>query len=113
MRGALLTIDRPYGPIFDHLHHKIGSTHVAHHVDSMIPHYVSAQLSGGRTYPACLTSYLTSSQDVSSPCVDSIGLRSTRARPRTPSPPTSPIATSMTPRRSTRRCGAWPLIASP
>ena len=39
MRGALLTIDRPYGRLLDHLHHKIGSTHVAHHVDSMIPHY--------------------------------------------------------------------------
>merc|ERR1711924_203136 len=39
MRGALLSIDRPYGKLLDHLHHKIGSTHVAHHVDSMIPHY--------------------------------------------------------------------------
>merc|ERR1719324_2170117 len=39
MRGAFLTIDRPYGPIFDHLHHKIGSTHVAHHIDCTIPHY--------------------------------------------------------------------------
>jgi hypothetical protein len=39
MRGAFLTIDRPYGPIFDYLHHKIGSTHVAHHIDCTIPHY--------------------------------------------------------------------------
>ena len=39
MRGAFLTIDRPYGPILDHLHHKIGSTHVAHHIDCTIPHY--------------------------------------------------------------------------
>jgi len=39
MRGAMTTIDRPYGPILDHLHHKIGSTHVMHHVDSMLPHY--------------------------------------------------------------------------
>lgn len=38
-RGAFLTIDRPYGPIFDLLHHRIGSTHVAHHVDPTIPHY--------------------------------------------------------------------------
>jgi len=39
MRGAFLTIDRPYGPLLDHLHHKIGSTHVAHHIDCTIPHY--------------------------------------------------------------------------
>jgi len=39
MRGAFLTIDRPYGPLFDSLHHRIGSTHVAHHIDSTIPHY--------------------------------------------------------------------------
>ena len=34
---ASLTIR--YGPTFDFLHHKIGSTHVAHHVESSIPHY--------------------------------------------------------------------------
>jgi len=39
MRGAFLTVDRPYGPIFDWLHHRIGSTHVAHHIDCTIPHY--------------------------------------------------------------------------
>jgi len=39
MRGAFLTVDRPYGPIFDWFHHKIGSTHVAHHIDCTIPHY--------------------------------------------------------------------------
>ena len=39
MRGAFLTIDRPYGKLLDHLHHKIGSTHVAHHIDCTIPHY--------------------------------------------------------------------------
>jgi len=31
-KGAFLTIDRPYGAVFDFLHHRIGSTHVAHHV---------------------------------------------------------------------------------
>ena len=30
---------RPYGPVFDFLHHKIGSTHVAHDVCHQIPHY--------------------------------------------------------------------------
>ena len=31
-------MDRPYG-IFDWFHHKIGSTHVCHHLISKIPHY--------------------------------------------------------------------------
>ena len=39
VKGALTTIDRPYGPLFDFLHHSIGSTHVAHHVNHTIPHY--------------------------------------------------------------------------
>ena len=39
VRGAFMTIDRPYGPILDFLHHRIGSTHVAHHIDARIPHY--------------------------------------------------------------------------
>jgi hypothetical protein len=37
-RGALSTIDRPYG-IFDWMHHGIGSTHVVHHVFSNLPCY--------------------------------------------------------------------------
>jgi len=43
MRGAFLTIDRPYGKIFDWFHHKIGSTHVAHHIDCTIPHYYARE----------------------------------------------------------------------
>ncbi|QDV70415.1 Delta(12)-fatty-acid desaturase [Rosistilla carotiformis] len=39
VKGAFMTIDRPYGPVFDFLHHRIGSTHVAHHIDARIPHY--------------------------------------------------------------------------
>ena len=39
VRGAFLTVDRPYGQLLDLLHHRIGSTHVAHHVNSRIPHY--------------------------------------------------------------------------
>ena len=39
IRGAFHTIDRPYGRVIDFLHHRIGSTHVAHHVESSIPHY--------------------------------------------------------------------------
>merc|ERR1712157_407096 len=44
VKGALHTIDRPYDKldpwgIVDFLHHRIGSTHVAHHFDSTIPHY--------------------------------------------------------------------------
>jgi len=43
IKGAFLTIDRPYGPILDFLHHRIGSTHVAHHVECAIPHYKALQ----------------------------------------------------------------------
>lgn len=39
VKGALATVDRPYGPILNFLHHGIGRTHVAHHVNSAIPHY--------------------------------------------------------------------------
>lgn len=44
VKGALHTIDRPYDKLdpwgaIDFLHHKIGTTHVAHHYDSTIPHY--------------------------------------------------------------------------
>lgn len=39
MRGAFLTIDRNYPKIIDWLHHEIGTTHVAHHIDCTIPHY--------------------------------------------------------------------------
>ena len=39
MRGAFLSIDRPYPPLIDWLHHRIGTTHVAHHIDCTIPHY--------------------------------------------------------------------------
>ena len=39
VRGAFLSIDRPYGKIIDFLHHRIGSTHVVHHIFPSIPHY--------------------------------------------------------------------------
>ena len=39
MRGAFLSIDRPYGKILDFLHHRIGSTHVIHHIEPTVPHY--------------------------------------------------------------------------
>jgi len=38
-KGALQTVDRPYGPILNFLHHGIGSTHVVHHINPCIPHY--------------------------------------------------------------------------
>ena len=38
-KGALQTVDRPYGPLLNLLHHGIGSTHVAHHLNPRIPHY--------------------------------------------------------------------------
>jgi len=39
VRGAFCSVDRPYGKVFDLVHHRIGSTHVAHHIDAKIPHY--------------------------------------------------------------------------
>jgi len=39
VKGAFMTVDRPYGGLLDFLHHRIGSTHVVHHVDARIPHY--------------------------------------------------------------------------
>jgi len=37
--GAFQTVDRPYPRIVDVLHHRIGTTHVLHHIDHRIPHY--------------------------------------------------------------------------
>ncbi len=39
IRGAFCSVDRPYGRLADLLHHRIGTTHVAHHIDAKIPHY--------------------------------------------------------------------------
>jgi fatty acid desaturase len=39
VKGAFMTVDRPYGTILNCMHHHIGSTHVAHHMDARIPHY--------------------------------------------------------------------------
>jgi omega-6 fatty acid desaturase (delta-12 desaturase) len=44
LRGALTTIDRDYG-IADHLHHRIGCTHVLHHLFKRIPHYHAEEAS--------------------------------------------------------------------
>lgn len=42
VRGVFCSVDRPYGRVIDLLHHRIGSTHVAHHLDGRIPHYNAA-----------------------------------------------------------------------
>lgn len=39
VRGAFCSIDRRYGAVCDFLLHRIGTTHVAHHLVSRIPHY--------------------------------------------------------------------------
>jgi len=39
IKGAFMSVDRPYGGVLDFMHHHIGSTHVAHHIDARIPHY--------------------------------------------------------------------------
>jgi len=38
-KGALQTVDRPYGALLNFLHHGIGATHVCHHINPCIPHY--------------------------------------------------------------------------
>ncbi len=43
VRGAFCSVDRPYGRVINFLHHNIGSTHVAHHLDAKIPHYRAAE----------------------------------------------------------------------
>jgi omega-6 fatty acid desaturase (delta-12 desaturase) len=43
LRGAISTIDRPYPALINELHHNIGSTHVAHHVNYSVPHYRAVQ----------------------------------------------------------------------
>ena len=43
LKGALSTIDRKYPDIINHLHHNIGSTHVAHHINYHIPHYAAVE----------------------------------------------------------------------
>jgi omega-6 fatty acid desaturase (delta-12 desaturase) len=55
MRGAFLTIDRPYPPLIDWLHHRIGTTHVAHHIDCTIPHYHAREATEAtkRAFPHC------------------------------------------------------------
>lgn len=42
VRGALCTIDRDYG-IYNWLHHRIGQTHVVHHLFSQMPFYHSLE----------------------------------------------------------------------
>ena len=53
MRGAFLSIDRPYGKLLNFLHHNIGSTHVIHHIVPNIPHYHAkeATLAIRRAFP--------------------------------------------------------------
>jgi omega-6 fatty acid desaturase (delta-12 desaturase) len=38
-KGAVQTVNRPYGPVLNLLHHGIGSTHLCHHINPRIPHY--------------------------------------------------------------------------
>jgi omega-6 fatty acid desaturase (delta-12 desaturase) len=39
VKGSFQTIERPFGAFLDFMHHGIGSTHVAHHINPQIPHY--------------------------------------------------------------------------
>ena len=43
LKGALLTIDRPYPALIDHLHHHIGTTHICHHLQYTVPHYSAVE----------------------------------------------------------------------
>ena len=51
--GAFCSVDRPYSKVADLLHHRIGTTHVAHHLDAKIPHYhaVKATEAIAKAYP--------------------------------------------------------------
>lgn len=57
MKGALHTIDRPYNRLFfgvvDWLHHRIGTTHVVHHIDCTIPFYHAREATAAvrKTFP--------------------------------------------------------------
>ena len=42
VRGALCTVDRDYG-LLNHVFHRIGDTHVAHHLFHEMPHYHAAE----------------------------------------------------------------------
>lgn len=39
VKGCFATVDRPYHPVLDLLHHRIGTTHVVHHLFPALPHY--------------------------------------------------------------------------
>merc|ERR1719329_1438155 len=39
VRGCFATVDRPYPALADLLHHRIGTTHVVHHLFPAMPHY--------------------------------------------------------------------------
>ena len=41
VKGAVMTIDRPYGKVYDLLHHRSGSTHGAHNINHTRPHYTA------------------------------------------------------------------------
>jgi len=45
LMGALATVDRDYGFLWNTLHHNIGNTHVLHHLFSKIPHYHAIEAS--------------------------------------------------------------------
>ncbi|WP_269623525.1 fatty acid desaturase [Prochlorococcus marinus] len=53
LRGAFLSIDRPYGKLLNFLHHHIGSSHVIHHISPTIPHYhaIEATIAIKKAFP--------------------------------------------------------------
>ncbi len=54
IKGAFLTVDRPYPWIVDYLHHHIGTSHVAHHIFPRMPHYHGPDVTRilAREYPS-------------------------------------------------------------
>jgi hypothetical protein len=89
-KGAFMTIDRPYGPVFDFLHHRIGSTHVAHHLNHQVrgcstPHVTSP---GAAATPLARSKRPNSQNMISLRAHDGGG--ETRSRTTTPRRPRRP-----------------------
>lgn len=112
-KGAFMTIDRPYGPVFDFLHHRIGSTHVAHHLNHQvrgcpIPHVT---LPGAAATSLARNKRTDYDLRVRGGGGETRSRTTTPRRPRRPSRPRSLSCTCTTPLLCGRPRCAWLLSA--